>query len=1210
MASKADDKTAKPGAGGPPSQLLPAYVQGLLSIFSSGWPAWLAGLALLASTTGAIYAIQRWGRTPTPQTTVNTLDQSQSVLAIAYSGTGALMAVRKDADGGFKSVSWIGAGTPTYTSAAGTPTYTSKELSTGAFGEHVAAGFVGNLPVLVFNHGDFLELVCQDRETGWPNGDRNESCLGAVRDNRLGDYKYMVTVFDFVAKADGFAFLPPSTIAIQSGSQPLRFVSSPSPAQRIPPPDQRFLAPCSIASSGGAALFACVNGGLWLIPHTSNMKFAEDFSPRAQQQSSRPGRVTALALSPKGEPAVATEDGRVWVWFNTGKPGSDQWSGADFSTPGIVQALAFTGSMLVAGGGFRGVYVLDLQATHPQWQQINSDVAGIKAISVRQLGPTGGEFAFTSLSGISSVTLVQVLKLNSVAYQITFAWLAFWVPLLLRPVFSMRAETVRARRDAQIRADVERSLERVATADAAQRLHAPEPPAELVESCLQGECVAFIGAGMSAGLGLPTWRALIQAMLGDFTRKGVIDSKTGEGLQEALNEGRTDLVADGIVSNLSGRENLIHEFLRANFIQPRKLITPAHDYLRRLKLSAVLTTNFDDVLETTFNQSTEDVATHQDGEKLLTALSRRQFFILKLYGSLERPGSVLLAPFQYVEAMARNVVFSRFMETLFSSRTLLFLGASLDGIEAYLSGIRFPTALPKKHYALVAVEGAWRVKADLLERRFGIQVLPFTPQAGFGEVEKFLRDLAEEIETRSAAAKQPQRETARLKTVVLDNIGPFDHLQLELDAKWTILLGDNGVGKSTILKAIAVGIVGGDAADYAGRLVQAGKSHATITLITEDKKTYITTIKKVGSRAFVECSPSRALEATNWLALGFPPLRTFTWAGVKDLPSRGLQRASSDDLLPLVTGDVDPRLDVLKAWIIDLDYRDAKSRAFLSESESQSAFASLLSEFFEVIRKLTPGFRLGEVKIDADKKEVLVEDGRLRIEAVSQGIQSLLGWVGILMQRLYDFYGSNVFSPEAPSSLMKKSAIILMDEIDAHMHPKWQQRIVSTLKDLFPNCQIIATTHSPLIVVGMERNEVLRVRRVDDEREPRPRIVVEPPAHSLRGWAADQVLTGALFDLETVMDPKFYDSVASYTELAAKDSRTSEEEQKLTKLAGELNIVRPSPKQREEARLAFQMIETALESQLQQIPAEKRAKIRAEAKVQIEENITGSRRPG
>jgi len=75
--------------------------------------------------------------------------------------------------------------------------------------------------------------------------------------------------------------------------------------------------------------------------------------------------------------------------------------------------------------------------------------------------------------------------------------------------------------------------------------------------------------------------------------------------------------------------------------------------------------------------------------------------------------------------------------------------------------------------------------------------------------------------------------------------------------------------------------------------------------------------------------------------------------------------------MPLIRGDIDPRLDKLKAWMIDLDYLDSQRRAtgktgwtFFGTGKTTTEFANLREEFFQVIRKLTPGLKIGKVVSD------------------------------------------------------------------------------------------------------------------------------------------------------------------------------------------------------------------------------------------------------
>ena len=136
-----------------------------------------------------------------------------------------------------------------------------------------------------------------------------------------------------------------------------------------------------------------------------------------------------------------------------------------------------------------------------------------------------------------------------------------------------------------------------------------------------------------------------------------------------------------------------------------------------------------------------------------------------------------------------------------------------------------------------------------------------------------------------------------------------------------MLLGDNGVGKSTILKAIALAVCGRAAQGYADRLIQVGKSSAEITLETSEGKRYVTKLFKTSDRTEVESLPTRPLESEGWLVVGFPPVRSVTWRPVKGPQlDEGRRRPTADDVLPLVAGEPDPRMDELKQWIISLDY--------------------------------------------------------------------------------------------------------------------------------------------------------------------------------------------------------------------------------------------------------------------------------------------------
>jgi predicted ATP-binding protein involved in virulence len=103
------------------------------------------------------------------------------------------------------------------------------------------------------------------------------------------------------------------------------------------------------------------------------------------------------------------------------------------------------------------------------------------------------------------------------------------------------------------------------------------------------------------------------------------------------------------------------------------------------------------------------------------------------------------------------------------------------------------------------------------------------------------------------------------------------------------------------------------------------------------------------------------------------------------------------------------------------------------------------------------------------RPRLLIDKGKctLDVRQLSEGERGLLALVLDLAKRLSQLNGS------AADPLAGGEAVVLIDELDLHLHPKWQRTIVERLTDTFPRCQFIATTHSPQIVAAVEPEQVL-----------------------------------------------------------------------------------------------------------------------------------------
>ncbi len=140
----------------------------------------------------------------------------------------------------------------------------------------------------------------------------------------------------------------------------------------------------------------------------------------------------------------------------------------------------------------------------------------------------------------------------------------------------------------------------------------------------------------------------------------------------------------------------------------------------------------------------------------------------------------------------------------------------------------------------------------------------------------------------------------------------------------------------------------------------------------------------------------------------------------------------------------------------------------------------------------------------------------LKLEKFSSGYKSIISFVTDIMDVLY----TNTTSMQAASG------IVLVDEIDAHLHPEWRLRIVSSLRELFPNVQFIFTTHDPLILRGLSYDEVTILEKDNDGRID----VIKSAPDVMSGLGIDQMLT-AIFGLETTMNSDIENNLAMYYSL-------------------------------------------------------------------------------
>ena len=732
----------------------------------------------------------------------------------------------------------------------------------------------------------------------------------------------------------------------------------------------------------------------------------------------------------------------------------------------------------------------------------------------------------------------------------------------------------------------------------------PAIPDELLKACASQTCVLFTGDGIAAQAGLPSWDAGLRRVLDEGEK--LEPDQNWEMLRMALDNGDASRVAEVIRGRISP-ETLVR-ICTDIFSEPAPKSSTLHNVLREIPFLGVITTSWDQILETAFARRQPQVLSPRDFQQFGEILREKLFFILKLYGDPRRAGSFLFTPDEYRRAIYENEPFSKFLNSIYGSTTLLFAGGSLEAIEQnFLSGLRIAGQTDQKHFALVPVLPGKSLEAERFQHKYGITLLHYQPTPGYPEILRFFESLRKRVGFRRISAEPASEIVASgIDRIRLENVGSFAQLDLQFNGSCDVLLGNNGCGKSTILKAIALGLCGNDiytagtrATDAASRLLRAGCEKGTIDLWIGQQR-YTTILLRSTTGVTIKSEQITPLQAGRCVVLGFPPLRGISQQNLNGPTlTEGSPNPEVRDLLPLISGSVDNRLDNLKQWIVNTGVRINSN-----DAEDRKRHTQLLESFFRVIAELTPDVSCKFKSIDPVTWQITVTtpDGDVPMDSVSQGTSSVFGWLGILLQRLYEIH-RNSDEPE------KQSALVLVDEIDAHMHPSWQRSVIEAFKRLFPKVQLIVTTHSPLVVSGLLKSEIYILGRVTSDGSSN--IVAERPKSDPRGWYSDMVLTSDLFKLETTLPPQIADAVKRYTELASSeyDALTPTKKTEMADLAKVLDIRLPAPQERQRAREAFDLIEAAMRDRLKEVPLEDQKELLQEAKVQLQEIVTQSRRP-
>ena len=172
---------------------------------------------------------------------------------------------------------------------------------------------------------------------------------------------------------------------------------------------------------------------------------------------------------------------------------------------------------------------------------------------------------------------------------------------------------------------------------------------------------------------------------------------------------------------------------------------------------------------------------------------------------------------------------------------------------------------------------------------------------------------------------------------------------------------------------------------------------------------------------------------------------------------------------------------------------------------------------------------------------VLTKDARVPLQSLSDGYQSVVALTVDILDVLSRMW------PKVSDA----EGIVLIDELDVHLHPRWQMKIVASLRNALPRVQFVTTTHQPLCLRGLGKGEVVVMQR-DAEGVLEPLYDLPSPAD----FRVDQLLTSDFFGLQSTVDPETEALFDTYYALLALPRRTAEQEAEMEELKSVLSTRR------------------------------------------------------
>ncbi|HIF9164178.1 TPA: AAA family ATPase [Photobacterium damselae] len=392
----------------------------------------------------------------------------------------------------------------------------------------------------------------------------------------------------------------------------------------------------------------------------------------------------------------------------------------------------------------------------------------------------------------------------------------------------------------------------------------------------------------------------------------------------------------------------------------------------------------------------------------------------------------------------------------------------------------------------------------------------------------------------------------KLKTLTLENFRGFKHFKCDFQPGINVLVGLNGYGKTSLLDAIMLAyaqFIGGFGT-ASNKNISDADIHKTKHLLGETEDDGFNMEYQLPTSITIETysndwhdfpeswarvrntlkgGTSNPSEPRNYahnlqsLVRNNDPviLPLFSYYGTARLwPSDKMNLNFSKlgpSRLDVYTDCLDPasKYEKFSSWLKKETIADHERKMrIIEESGLEGAIVKgstvrgrLLEAVRQAINTCLASSGWSNIRYSANAEEVVAthkEQGEIPVSHLSDGVRNMIGMVADIAYRAVNL------NPKLDTkAVVDTHGIVLIDEVDMHLHPQWQQLVLKNLAEAFPNIQFIVTTHSPLVIGDMKPSQVLLIKK-----EGSNKYFTEHPAQTY-GLTSNDILNEVMRDRAT-----------------------------------------------------------------------------------------------